>query len=77
MLEAALHDADPVPEGLERRARRCHGDGVPVDAEEPEVGAGVEERPAWPPPPTVASTTSPVGTAARSSTTSAAITGRC
>ncbi len=44
-LEAALHDADPVPEGFERRARRCHGDGIPVDAEEPEVGSGGQERP--------------------------------
>ena len=40
LLEAALHDADPVPEGCECRARRCHGDGVPVDAEETEVGSG-------------------------------------
>ena len=51
----------PIPEGSERRARRRHGGGVPVDAEETEVGSGVEDAPAWPPPPTVASTTSPAG----------------
>ena len=60
LLEAAVHDAGPVPEGLERRARRRDGGGVPVDAEEPEVGAGGRGvARAWPPPPTVASTTSP------------------
>ena len=44
-----VHDADPLPEGLERRARRRHRDGVPVDAEEPEVGTGVEEEPGMAP----------------------------
>ena len=68
LLEAALHDADPVPEGFERRARRCHGGGIPVDAEEFEVGPGASGAPGrGHRHPTVASTTSPVGTAASSS----------
>ena len=44
LLEAAVHDAGPVPEGAERRARRLDGCGVPVDAEDPEVGPGGEDR---------------------------------
>src|ERR1700704_5633844 len=44
VLEAALHDADPIPEGCECRARRCHGDGIPIDTEETKIRAGGQER---------------------------------
>ena len=42
-LEAALHDTGPFPEGCERRARRRDGSGIPVDAEQVEVGTVPED----------------------------------
>src|SRR4029079_13667611 len=49
-LEAAVHDAGPFPEGLECRTRRVHCGGVPVDAEEMEIGPGGEDLPRMPSP---------------------------
>ena len=48
VLEAAVHDPGPFAEASECLLCRPHRHRIPVDAEEPEVGTGVEQEPGMP-----------------------------